>query len=364
MSRDRGLRRRLPALVAPAILLLARLGVAQAAVPEGTPLFIPLPPSALPATLGANGFVAAGNLYSGGTFHWMPTSGVTPIGGLAVYHSTVDGRTFVGEALDPDKRVSAAVFTVGQGWQTLAGNVSPCDAFLSSARGVSDDGRIVVGLLWVGCQTVPFRWEQSTGMVPLSNVSSQSASATGVSGDGHVVVGWREDSTGFREGARWLDGSEEIFQGPSGPAGEARAANRDGSIVVGLTCQRASGLNPPAAWMWRQGAAVTCFPVTPPSWAPVRPYTGLMQALSEDGRVTGGAITFGNDAESVVWFDGEPFLLRDYLRSHGVADAFDGWINTGFVTGISPDGRTIVGYGAGPLAFQGYMVILPPLGAK
>ena len=86
-----------------------------------------------------------------------------------------------------------------------------------------------------------------------------------------------------------------------------------------------------------------------------------MLGLSDDGRVIGGSLSFGLDAESVVWFDGEPFLLRDYLRANGVPDAFDGWINTGFIQDVSADGRTLVGYGAGPRAFQGFMVVLPEL---
>ncbi len=65
-----------------------------------------------------------------------------------------------------------------------------------------------------------------------------------------------------------------------------------------------------------------------------------------------------------MWLDGEAVLLRDYLRSHGVPDAFDGWINTGFVTDVSPDGHTLVGYAAGPTTFQGFMVVLPELGAR
>ena len=34
-------------------------------------------------------------------------------------------------------------------------------------------------------------------------------------------------------------------------------------------------------------------------------------------------------------------------------------VNTGFITGVSPDGHTLVGYGAGPRAFQEYLVLLP-----
>jgi hypothetical protein len=84
-----------------------------------------------------------------------------------------------------------------------------------------------------------------------------------------------------------------------------------------------------------------------------------MFATSDDGRVIGGSFSFGLDAEALVWFDGEVVFLRDYLRANGIPNAFDGWINTGFVLDVSPDGRTLVGYGAGPRTFQGYVVILP-----
>jgi len=89
-----------------------------------------------------------------------------------------------------------------------------------------------------------------------------------------------------------------------------------------------------------------------------------MEATSEDGRVIGGALSFGLESESLVWFDGEPFLLKDYLRANGVPDAFRGWVNTGFVLAVTPDGRTLVGYGAGPTNFQGFMVVLPELAPK
>ena len=64
----------------------------------------------------------------------------------------------------------------------------------------------------------------------------------------------------------------------------------------------------------------------------------------------------------VIWIDRTPHYLKDYLRANGVPDAFEDWINTGAVIGVSRDGRVLVGYGAGPRDFTGYIVILPPLG--
>jgi hypothetical protein len=51
--------------------------------------------------------------------------------------------------------------------------------------------------------------------------------------------------------------------------------------------------------------------------------------------------------------------LKEFLEQRGLPDAFRGWINTGFLTAVSRDGRTLVGYGAAPRGFTGYVVILP-----
>ena len=197
-------------------------------------------------------------------------------------------------------------------------------------------------------------------MTDLGSLSGRSTRANAVSGDGRVVVGWEEHPTGFRQAAKWIDGREELIR-PGAILGEARAANRDGSLIVGSACEPERTVGPPSGWSWTASAGIRCFPVPTPPWALDRPYQVLIQATSDDGRVMGGALSFGLDSESVVWLDGEMFYLRDYLRSHGVPDAFQGWYNTGFVTDVSADGRTLVGYGAGPTTFQGWIVILPEL---
>ena len=79
-------------------------------------------------------------------------------------------------------------------------------------------------------------------------------------------------------------------------------------------------------------------------------------------RVIVGAQDFGLESEAVIWIDRVPYYLKDYLRANGVPTAFEGWVNTGGVLGMSRDGRVLVGSGAGPRDFAGYVVILPPLG--
>ena len=129
--------------------------------------------------------------------------------------------------------------------------------------------------------------------------------------------------------------------------------------MVGQSCEFASATNPFAnqqAWIWSAQGGVQCLQV--PRIRVTDNFIGTALATSEDGRVVGGSHSFGLEAESVIWIDREPAYLRDYLRDNGVPDAFEGWVNTGFVTAVSRDGRVIAGYGAGPRDFQGFIVIL------
>ncbi len=323
--------------------------------------FMELPPSVLPRDVGANASVIAGNFASGGALYWMPTSGVQAIGGRSTSAISRDGRTIIGRALDGHGFENAAVWLGGKEWRLLGSfpDAEACDQLLSGTFGASDDGRVIVGLAWDGCRYArAFRWEESTGIVDLGSTNGQSTRANNVSGDGRIVVGWQEDLTGFRQGAKWSGRTEELFKGPSGVVGEAFAANRDGTIVVGQVCDPFKPV-PSAAWMWTSANGLRCFPVERPSTLPNLPYLTAMRATSDDGRVVGGSFSFGLDSESLVWLDGQPNFLTDYLRRNGYPDAFRGWVNTGFVTGVSPDGRTLVGFGAGPTDFQGFLVVLP-----
>ena len=83
-----------------------------------------------------------------------------------------------------------------------------------------------------------------------------------------------------------------------------------------------------------------------------------MERLQYRAGVQVGAQSFGLESEAVLWIDRSPSYLKDYLKAHGVPTVFDGWVNTGFITGVSPNGRILVGHGAGPKGFQGYLVIL------
>jgi uncharacterized membrane protein len=200
-----------------------------------------------------------------------------------------------------------------------------------------------------------------------SLVAGRNTVAEAVSGDGKVVVGYQERSDGVPSGARWADGREEIIPSPPdypvGFVGSAKATNHDGSLVVGRICRfglAIANVDDQSAWMWTRDKGTQCLaaPRRIPSPGPV--IIGEAVATSDDGRIIGGSQNVGGsvDSNAVIWINGTPAYLKDFLRANGVPDAFERWINTGSITDISPDGRILVGYGAAIGGFRGYIVIL------
>ena len=321
--------------------------------------------SAYPSAVSASGAVVVGGLGTGGGFYWMPTTGTVFIGGLGATNVSRDGRTIVGQAVD-SRLLQAAIWVRGAEWKPLGSftpTAAPCDAFLSTATDTSADGRVVVGYARNGCSVShAFKWEESTGMVDLgSSVAGQDSFANGVSPDGKVVVGYQVNATGFHQGARWVDGRQELFTGPAGPVGAATATNTDGTMVVGRVCSGTGIAIGPAfqsAWVWTARDGLQCLPAPAPRLGPGPPVNVEANAVSDDGRVIVGGQGIGaDDVDAVIWIDRVPHYLKDYLRANGVPDAFETYIRTGSIADVSPDGRILVARGAPIGGFRGYIVI-------
>jgi len=315
---------------------------------------------ALLAAVSASGAVAVGNFNGGGGLYWMPTSGVVSIAGVFGTGVSGDGRTIVGSALDANRNRNAAIWQRGAEWRMLGGlpNSVPCDG-LSAALGVSRDGKVVVGQAVKSCTlSHAFRWDESGGMVELSSVAGQDSRASAVSADGAVVVGRQDDSLGNQIGVRWVDGRQETFGRPVGPA---LAVNGDATIVVGQRCRVIPDDIEQSAWMWTARGGIQCLIAPGVKTSIEGPVLTFAAAVSDNGRIAAGGHGAEGARDAVIWIDGTGSYLKDYLRAHGVPDAFQRWINTGEITGMSPDGRVLVGWGAAIGGFGGYGVILPEL---
>jgi probable HAF family extracellular repeat protein len=319
---------------------------------------------ALPADLSDSGAVVAGGFNGGrGAFYWMPTAGTVFAGGVTADGVSGDGRTIVGWANDSRGIQQAAIWLRATEWRLLGSfgpSATPCDAYLSSATDVSRDGQVVVGYAYSGCTAHAFRWQESTGMIDLgSSVSGRPTVAHAVSADGSVVVGSQTSTEGFNQGTKWVDGRQELVPGPDGFVGTAMAANNDGAVIVGRICRPPFAADQ-SAWVWRPRNGTTCLPAPRRRVSPGPVIILEAAATSDDGQVIGGSQNVGGsvDSDAVIWIDGQPAYLKEFLQTNGVPDAFRTWVNTGTITGISPDGRILVGWGAALGGFRGYMVIL------
>jgi probable HAF family extracellular repeat protein len=362
----------MPAMRGNQLLLSALLLAPTVAARAGDkPLLIELEPraGARPGGVSASGAVVAGGFADGGGFYWMPTTGIISIGGLGASSVSRDGSTIVGLQADSRGINHAAIWLRAAEWRLLGSfrpDAANCDASLSTATDTSRDGRVVVGLAWDGCNIAhAFRWEEPGGMVDLgSSVAGRSSVAHAVSADGRVVVGHQTQATGFTQGARWLEGRQELFPGPDGFVGTANGVNGDGSIAVGRICspaaERPDDPNFQSAWVWSAQEGMRCLPAPSLRASPGPLIIVEAFATSDDGRVIGGGQNVGGseDSNAILWIDRVPYYLKDYLRANGVPNAFETWVNTGSITDISPDGRVLVGKGAARGGFSGYVVIL------
>jgi probable HAF family extracellular repeat protein len=228
---------------------------------------------------------------------------------------------------------------------------------LINGYGVSDDGSVVVGTS--GTSPGAFRWTQATGMVPLGALAAgQDSYGSAVSSDGSVVIGSAATAGGGQQAFRWTVGTGMRGLGyvPGGGTSYSVATDlsADGSVVVG----QGGGLL--RAFRWTAAGGIVDLGL-------LSGYReAAAHAVSADGAVVVGGAFNRDDVptyRAVIW-DAEhgardlASILTDEL---GLDLA--GW-NLRGATGISDDGRVIVGSGVNPQGFEeAWIAELPEPGA-
>lgn len=227
----------------------------------------------------------------------------------------------------------------------------------SRATDTSEGGDVVVGYSHQGefsFAAQAFRWTQAGGLQPLGFTrpgEHNHSEARAVSANGLTVVG---DSGGFTgmDGFLWTPSTGMSIL-PALPGGEsetrAYGLSSDASITVGMSGIRAT--------RWANGSVLDLG--LAPGYG-----RSAARAVSDDGAVIVGRIDNGPPASqaAAIWFPGTGWQpLEQYLFALGVTVPDN--INLYEATGISRDGRTIVGYtgvtGRPDAVYEGFIVTIP-----
>ncbi|HEY3243003.1 MAG TPA: hypothetical protein VGM03_06585 [Phycisphaerae bacterium] len=315
----------------------------------------------------ADGAVVVGADFTestGEAFRWTALGGREGLGdlpegcfgsealGVSAGGSVVVGYGSVSGCFD---LIEAFRWTLGTGMLGLG--YLPADN-RSRATGVSDDGLVVVGTSFnYGTGHVEaFRWTpdgmQGLGCIPGAPYCYSRASA--VTSDGSVIVGVSSSPNGSLEAFRWTAAGMQglgFLANPYLHVSEARAVSADGSVVVGWSWNIDNdlyGFPHPEAFRWTaadgmqtlgRGSCESQFP-------------GLFEYGTSDAYgVSGdGLVVVGNDNYNGSACGFGPFIwdaahgirrLQDVLESDFGLNL--GGYTVGWVSGISADGKTIVG---------------------
>jgi uncharacterized membrane protein len=245
-------------------------------------------------------------------------------------------------AMHGDTAIQASVLD-GTTWTDL---VSPyptgCDPQFGGAWDVSADGKVVVGLMWNGCNPVAFRWvDGASAVTPLQLLGATTDNhpptnrATVVSDDGKVAAGFAENLMLDRSPAIWkADGTGQLIDATDQTApGEVLSISADGSRVAGIWAND--------GFTWTSAGGRVAIPRLDASLPGDAVFPN---AMSADGRFVFGGIgdAFFTIPLAFVWSDATGTRdLTTLARTAGLAIPADAVLDS--VLGASADGTVLIG---------------------
>lgn len=307
-----------------------------------------------------------------------------------------DGRVVVGASLGPGVSRHAFRWTLTNGLQALG---SVAGSTMSSAVAVSYDGSVIVGQASApGFSAVAFRWTAAAGLQQLpALVGSSLCAATGVSGNGLVIVGtcliagnagfvWTEAASMVSLGqfgggtsrssnamAISLNGSTIVGSGhpvltgalawkgegqfsllgylPQDVAAAATAVSRDGTAIAGYS---SDSFGRTRAFRWTQVTGMVPLASGQEGLGDL-----VATGMSGDGTVVVGWATSATEETAWIWSDSTGWFRLEELLLMKYRFGLNGW-TLHRATGISDNGRTLVGQGRNPQGqLAGWVLTLP-----
>jgi uncharacterized membrane protein len=265
-------------------------------------------------------------------FRWTMESGMEGLGFPEAFDVSSDGTVVVGGSLLGPGRLEALRWTPESRQRIGVG-------MLSRATGVSDDGSVVVGVIYHGPAVVgpdaepePFRWTSDDGLVPFGFPGNTWA----VSGDGRVVVGSSSSSA-----YRWTEeeGLGSLGYLPGHNQSRATDTSADGSVIVGVS----GSPGQPFRWTAETGMA----PLN--GWDSARFGSAQGVSVSSDGSTIVGYSGTQFNPPPFIWNEqsGVSNLVEVLISEYGLAEQLKGWSGLS-ATDISGNAQRIVGHGTNP----------------
>lgn len=320
--------RRFPASWVPTFALLAMQAAAAAPLNLGD---LATGSTVVEANgISGDGRVVVGQTYNGSTyqpFRWSAEHGVQSLSQFSYDYgyanaASGDGGYIVGAArfVSGVNNYRAFIWNAGTGITDLG--ALPGD-LSSSARGVSNDGRVVVGYsLTPAYVSRAFRWT-AAGMQDLGSLQNSNTYANGISGDGTVVVG-SSAVNGQDHAFRWDAGNAMVDLHPAESLySRASAANLDGSVVVG---SRGSGSRV-EAFRWNAATGMQ-------NLGSLGGIVSTARDVSANGAVVVGASEIANrENHAFRWTPSTGMVDLGVLPGQ----------TTSYAYGVSDDGDTVIG---------------------
>jgi probable HAF family extracellular repeat protein len=312
--------------------------------------------------------------------------GELPTGGIEseAFAASERGDVVVGDSRvenpdDPTRDVSEA-FLWRRGWRTGLGFLEvPLDKYESVANGVSDDGKVVVGVSRVtdpndSAKSVKagFIWEGGA-LVPLGFLADDGnhyeSKALSVSGDGKVVIGFSKNTDpndagkSVKEAFRWEDG-EMVGLGfletdTDKVESEATATSYDGTWIVGR-----SKVKDPAdpaksvkqAFLWSEDLGMQALGFLASGTEPAAGKKGKKKVkfestatgVSDDGSVVVGESHALGGKEAFIWTEAEGMRsLKEVLAAENSEVDLTDWVFNK-PPELSHNGRVVAGLVTNP----------------
>lgn len=308
-------------------------------------------------------------------FRWTAREGKVNLGTLGGFLSagealSADGSVLVGHSQNEGRIAEAFYWTQAEGMQGLgpggglrskAYNVAasgPLTVAVGLSAGDSDD-TVVRAVQWIR------EGKGSFEKVDLGTLGGRFGAARGVSADGRVIVGDSEDAEGTLETFRWTESEGMVGLGHfvdkrTVPCHSvAYEVSADGSVIIG------QGTGPARShqafrWTPKDGLVPLEMAAGSPNCRISAP-----RGVSCDGRLIVGKLTDHGgplDSRAFIW-DQEHGIrsLQTVLEAGGVS--LNGW-KLMAATHISDSGKVVVGYGLNPDGHtEGWRVDLSSLDA-